>query len=79
MVSLFYYRPPCDVNHVAVYSGTKDDRSNLLRELCGVWSRYTFSTWRNFAYIKFQTGPSANTRRYAGFSEITFEARGEYA
>ena len=64
---------------MAVYSGaTTDDRSYLLGEVCGSWSRYRFSTWRNFAYIKFQTGSSANTRRYTGFSEITYEARGSY-
>jgi len=66
------------VNHVAVYSGTTEDRSTLLREVCGSWSRYRFWTWRHFAYVKFHTGPSANARRYNGFSEITFEARGTY-
>ncbi|XP_065890335.1 uncharacterized protein [Dysidea avara] len=65
---------PCNVNHVAVYSGTTDDRSILIREVCGTWARYRFWTGRHFAYIKFCTGPSANTRGYTGFSEISFEA-----
>jgi len=66
------------VNHVAVYSGTTEDRSNLLREVCGSLSLHRFWTWRHFAYVKFHTGPSTNTGRYNGFSEVKFKARGTY-
>jgi len=59
-----------------VYSGTTEDRNTLIGEVCGSWARYRFWTGRHFAYIKFHTGPSANTRGFNGFSEIAFEADG---
>jgi len=59
-----------------VYNGTTDDQKNLIGEVCGSWARYRFWTGRNFAYIKFHTGSSANNRGFNGFSEISFEADG---
>jgi len=74
--SITIYREPCTENFVAVYGASTNDRSRLIREVCGAWARYQFWTGRNFAYIKFHTGPATNTRRYYGFSKISFNALG---
>ena len=76
-MTLCYYRGPCSVSHITVYRGRTDDRSNLIDKFCNSNVQNKLLTlYSNFAYVKFQTGPSANTRGHNGFSEIVFKARG---
>jgi len=74
--SIAIYREPCTENYVAVYSASSDGRRRLIRQICGAWIRYQFWTGRKFVYIKFHTGPATNTRRYYGFSKISFYSLG---
>jgi len=60
-----------------VFNGRTDNRNLLIDEYCGSNVKNKFITLRsNFAYIKFRTGSSTNTRGYTGFANITYEARG---
>jgi len=49
----------------------------LFDEYCGSnVKNKSISLRSKFAYVRFQTGPSANTKGYTGFANITYEARG---